>query len=46
MGSIEILATDELALVVGATNVHGEVRRHTGMCGCGILPDPGTVHVH
>ena len=44
--SIEVLPDSVLAAVTGATNVHGVVREKTGMCGCGVLPDPGSLHVH
>ena len=39
----QTLTDDELALVVAGTDVHGEVRYRTGMCGCGVLPG-GDLH--
>lgn len=44
MRAFEILTDEELALVVGGFNADYELRRRTGMCGCGVLPDP--MHSH
>lgn len=39
MENLDILSQDELATIVGATNVHQTLREKTGMCGCGVLPE-------
>lgn len=44
--SVTTLPETDLAAVVGGTDVHGVVREKTGMCGCGILPPPGSLHTH
>ena len=44
--SVSHLTDADLAAVVGGTDVHGTVREKTGMCGCGILPPPGSLHTH
>lgn len=44
MNTFETLSDTELALVVGGFNADQELRRRSGMCGCGILPDP--MHTH
>lgn len=43
MTAFEILSEEELALVVGGFNADAELRRRTGMCGCGVLPG-GDLH--
>lgn len=42
---VQTLTDAELALVVAGTDVDGELRRRTGMCGCGVLP-PGDGLLH
>lgn len=41
---VQIMTDEELALVVAGTDVHGEVRKRSGMCGCGVLPGGDGLH--
>lgn len=40
MEKFEVLTDEQLSAVVAAGNVHTELRRRLGMCGCGVE------HVH